>query len=186
MSLLQKQFFKGGLLSMSRASVRYLDLRQQAMRRALAVCWLCGLLCGVFLFFWQPFNGILCIGSFSRQLWSRFGWLVLQIIVSLLFAWGFSPWALLPWAFFRSAAFSWIALGLRQDAGSGGWLLWPFLLYSDLLFSPFLLFLWFRLLARPWKGLSLAVLLCLAAVAAISLAGVGLVMPFGAFLIESI
>ena len=172
---------------MNGASARYLDLRQQTMHRALVVCWLCGLLCGVFLFFWLPVDGShFSIGSFPRHPWGRFGWNALQIVISLILAWGFSPWVLLPLAFFRSAVFSWVALGLRQGVGAGGWLLWPVLLYSDFLFFPFLIFLWFRLLAEPWKELGLVVLLCLAADAAISLAGVGLVMPFGVFLIESI
>lgn len=167
---------------MGSCACRCVDLRQRALLRWLSVIWMAGLIAGSFFGILWPVAPALHLSYASARncLWML---PLLQVLVSLVLAWGPGRAALQPFVFLRAAAFSWTAVGLWCYFHSAGWLLWGILLCTDILFFPFLFFLWLRLLyceRRPAP-----VFLCAAAAVAIGLAGYRLVMPFGAFLIES-
>ena len=165
---------------MSKPISRYLDFRQRRLEGRMAVCWVLGLLLGAAGRCLWPYSfgtGLYAGSRFSVPL--PFVW----VLVSPVLAWGFPEWGLAFLAALTAACFSWTALGLRLLFGSAGWLLWPLLLFPELLLFPFLLFLWLRLLSgRRFVAL---IFLYFAAAAAICLADLCLVMPFAAFLIES-
>ena len=110
----------------------------------MAVCWVLGLLLGAAGRCLWPCSfgtGLYAGSRFSVPL--PFVW----VLVSPVLAWGFPEWGLAFLAALTAACFSWTALGLRLLFGSAGWLLWPMLLFPELLLFPFLLFLWLRLLS---------------------------------------
>ena len=171
-----------GKSPMNKGSLRYIDLRRRQLYCALIFFWLLGSL-----------SGALCRCVLSSKIpWASgfsFGSRlvsfvpILDVLLSAALIWGLPSQALLGFAFVRSAAFAWVAVGLRLYFGSAGWLLWPMLLFSELFFFPFLFLFWLRLLSEQWGRLDL--FLCLTVAAMVSLTDYWLVMPFAAFLIDS-
>ena len=171
-----------GKSPMSKGSLLYIDFRRRQLYCALIFFWLLGSL-----------SGALCRCVLSSKIpWASgfsFGSRlvcfvpILDVLLSAALIWGLPSQALLGFAFVRSAAFAWVAVGLRLCFGSAGWLLWPMLLFSELFFFPFLFLFWLRLLSEQWGRLDL--FLCLTVAAMVSLTDYWLVMPFAAFLIDS-
>lgn len=171
-----------GKSPMSKGSLLYIDFRRRRLYCALIFFWLLGSLSGalgrcVLSFKIQWASGF----SFGSRLVSFIP--ILDVLLSAALIWGLPSQALLGFAFVRSAAFAWVAVGLRLYFGSAGWLLWPMLLFSELFFFPFLFLFWLRLLSEQWGRLDL--FLCLTVAAMVSLTDYWLVMPFAAFLIDS-
>ena len=171
-----------GKSPMSKGSLLYIDFRRRQLYCALIFFWLLGSLSGALgrcaLSFKIPWaSGF----SFGSRLVCFIP--ILDVLLSAALIWGLPSQALLGFAFVRSAAFAWVAVGLRLYFGSAGWLLWPMLLFSELFFFPFLFLFWLRLLSEQWGRLDL--FLCLTVAAMVSLTDYWLVMPFAAFLIDS-
>lgn len=171
-----------GKSPMSKGSLLYIDFRRRRLYCALIFFWLLGSLSGALG---------RCVLSSKIQWASGFSFgsrlvcfvPILDVLLSAALIWGLPSQALLGFAFVRSAAFAWVAVGLRLCFGSAGWLLWPMLLFSELFFFPFLFLFWLRLLSEQWGRLDL--FLCLTVAAMVSLTDYWLVMPFAAFLIDS-
>ncbi len=171
-----------GKSPMSKDSLLYIDFHRRHLYCALIFFWLLGSLSGA-LGRCVVRAHIPWASAFSSG--SRLVCFVpiLDVLLSAALFWGLPSWALLGFAFVRSAAFTWVAVGLRQCFGSAGWLLWPILLFSEFFFFPFLFLFWLRLLSEQWGRLDL--FLCLTVAAMVSLTDYWLVMPFAAFLIDS-
>lgn len=171
-----------GKSPMSKNSLRYIDFRRRRLYCALIFFWLLGALSGA-LGRSVMSSKIPWASAFSSG--SRLACFIpiLDVLLSAALTWGLPSRALLGFAFARSAAFAWVAVGLRLCFGSAGWLLWPMLLFSELFFFPFLFLFWLRLLSEQWGRLDL--FLCLTVAAMVSLTDYWLVMPFAAFLIDS-
>ena len=171
-----------GKSPMSKDSMRYTDFRKRHLYCALIFFWLLGSLSGALgrclLSSKIPWASAVISGS---RLVSFIP--ILDVLLSAALFWGLPSDALLGFAFIRSAAFAWVAVGLRLCFGSAGWLLWPMLLFSELFFFPILFLFWLRLLSEQWGRLDL--FLCLTVAAIVSLTDYWLVMPFAAFLIDS-
>ncbi len=167
---------------MNKCDFLYIDVRRRRVYRALIFSWLLGFVSGALGRWVCHFQISTTFDFLSGFRFSSF-LPILDVLLSLAISWGFSSRGLICLAFIRSATFSWAAVGLRCSFGSAGWLLWPMLLYSELLFFPFLFLFWLRLLSEQWGRLDL--FLCLTVAAIVSLTDFWLVMPFVAFLIDS-
>ena len=167
---------------MSKCSPLYIDMRSRRLYRLLIFFWLLGLLLGA-VGCYVLHSQIPAATAFPSGVRVVLFLPILDVLLSAALSWGFSSQGLIGFAFIRSAMFAWAAISTRLRFGCAGWLLWPMLLFSELLFFPFLFLFWLRLLSEQWGRLDL--FLCLTVAAIVSLTDYWLVMPFAAFLIDS-
>ncbi|MDO5545243.1 MAG: hypothetical protein Q4F81_05400 [Eubacteriales bacterium] len=120
---------------------------RKGMPFILAVCWISGVVCGVFCY-WASSPEII---SLMRRTpvcsVSIVGLLNAALMPFLLsaFIMVFSvPWMILGISFVKAFLFSFASMEILVNFGSGGWLLRYFLLFSDCAALPLLYWYWLR------------------------------------------
>ena len=128
---------------------------RKELSMVLAVCWFCGLLCGVFYFsicndsvVSLMHRMVLCSASIVGTLSACF----LPFLLTLYFVAISKVWAVFGICFFKSFLFSFVSIGCLTTFGSGGWLLRYFLLFCDCVVLPALLWYWMRFISAPFRA----------------------------------
>lgn len=124
----------------------------------LAVCWFCGLLCGIF-YFWVCNDSViplmhrmvLCPASIVVVLSIFIPFLLTSFLVAIS-----EVWAIFAICFFKSFLFSFVSIGCLTTFGSGGWLLRYLLLFCDCVVLPALLWYWMWSVSAPFRACHLA------------------------------
>lgn len=112
--------------------------------------------------------------------------LFLPFLLSALAVFCFGPRSIYPVAFGKGLLFSFVSMGVFSCFGSGGWLVWMFLCFSEIVTVPLLYWFWLRLLGGNHVAGLKESLLLLAPVFLIGSIDHCLITPFFADLIKFI
>lgn len=144
-----------------------LDSRN-GMPLVFALCWICGLLLGVFPYcFFSPETISLMhrTASCSASIVGLLNAALIPFLLSAAFAAFSMPWAIGGICLVKAFLFSFVSLGILVSSDTGGWLLRYFLLFCDCTALPLLYWYWLRSVSMPlglyWLIITGAVLVAL-------------------------
>lgn len=128
---------------------------RKELTMVLAVCWFCGLICGIFYFYVCDDSVIslmhrmvFCPASIVGLLCTSF----IPFLLTSYFVATSKSWVVFGICFFKSFLFSFVSIGCLTTFGSGGWLLRFFLLFCDCVVLPALLWYWMRFISAPLRA----------------------------------
>lgn len=133
------------LVSGSCIRVRQTD--RKGMTYILAICWLFGLLCGVFCYSVAGSDTVSLMRGVAQHSVSIVGFFYASLIPALLSALVVAlstPGILLAICFAKAFSFSFVSLGILLNTGYCGWLLRFFLQFYDCATMPLLYWCWNR------------------------------------------
>lgn len=133
---------------------------RKEMSTVLAVCWYCGLVCGILYFSVCDIGTISLMHRMVSCSASIVGLLIVSFVPFLLtsfFVTLSKTWVVFGICFFKSFLFSFVSIGCLITFGSGGWLLRCFLLFCDCVALPALLWYWIRLVSAPFRAYHIVV-----------------------------
>lgn len=131
----------------SGSCIRVRPTDRKGMTYILAICWLFGLLCGVFCYSVAGPDTVSLMRGVAQHSVSIVGFFHASLIPFLLSALVVAlsaPGILLAICFVKAFSFSFVSLGILLNAGHCGWLLRFFLQFSDCATMPLLYWCWSR------------------------------------------
>ena len=134
---------------------RYRMMKKQPLhfarnRQMLAVFWIVGLICGIFLFLYAGtpvvslMRRILCS---SVSIVSLFGIGLIPFLFTAYAVIFSGQWLIFAICFCKACLLGFVSAGIWFTFASAGWLLWSLLLFSGSVLSADLYFLWLRVLS---------------------------------------
>ena len=156
--------------------------RQQTCKVLLCVCWMLGLVFGA-VFSAGADSTFLLLMRRTEFSVSIVGLLLVAMLPFLFTAYAFflsNRFLIIIFAFLKAFSFSYCLFGLSAVYGTGSWLAWILLMFSDLGTLPVLMWLWIHFLGSPERSIRTKFVCCLSVSALIVMADYWMISPFAA------
>ena len=138
---------------------------RKGMSLILAVCWIIGIVFGVFCYSSSPTEVTSLMHrtlSCSVSIVGLLNAALIPFLLSAFFALLSMNWMVMGICFVKAFLFAFVSLGMLSGFGSGGWLLRFFLLFGDSTALPLLYWCWMRFVrAAAHSWIMIAVVCCL-------------------------